>query len=131
MTTAKFPIITVSTLREILINWPDNGSGTPSLVMLGSTHSDLGEAPLAAVAASPLMIDGSAENHLMIHPQRSVLDCGSTEDDADILDIVLAALTYAGSVSIEDYDPYLANALQIRAVNAIMAAKALNRKFRL
>lgn len=127
----KFPVVTVPTLREILVNWPDRGSGDPSLVMLGTTHSDLGEAPVPAVAASKFQIHGSLEDHLMIHPQRTVIDFGSAADDADVLDVVLAALTYAESVSIENYDPYVANALQIRAINAIMATKALNRRFKL
>lgn len=127
----KFPIITVPTLREILNSWPDHGSGSPSLVMLGSTHSDLGEAPLPAVAAAPLSLDGSAEDHLMVFPAKTCIELKGEDDDADVLDIALAALTYAPSVSIDSYDPFVENALRIRAVNAIMAAQSIKRKFRL
>jgi hypothetical protein len=127
----KFPIITVPTLREILNSWPDHGSGSPSLVMLGSTHSDLGEAPLPAVAAAPLKLDGSTEDHLMVFPAKTCINTPNPEDHADILDIALAALTYAPTASMDNYDPFVENALRIRAVNAIMAARSIKRKYRL
>lgn len=125
-----FPVITVSTLREVLNRWPDHGSGKPSLVMLGSTHSDLGDAPLPAVAASSLHIHGSDEEHLTIYPQKAQYDFSTGATD-DVLDMALEALTYAGSVSIDEFDPFVDNALRIRAINAIMTAQALNRKFKL
>jgi len=127
----KFPVITVSTLREIVNSWPDHGSGSPSLVMLGSTHSDLGEAPLPAVAAAPLNLDGSAEDHLMIFPAKTCIEVKGANDDTDVLDVALAALTYGPSCTIDSYDPFVENALRIRAVNAIMAAQSIKRKFRL
>jgi hypothetical protein len=127
----KFPVITVATLREIINSWPDHGSGSPSLVMLGSTHSDLGEAPLPAVSAAPLNLDGSAEDHLMIFPAKTCIEVKGANDDTDVLDVALAALTYGPSCTIDSYDPFVENALRIRAVNAIMAARSIKRKFRL
>jgi len=122
--------ITTAQLAQLLEMWPRRGpNGDPTVVLLGSFFPGLSVFPMPATSAGVLEIDDSGRQNLILHPAAAPPVAGSSGPEATVVDLALAALTYAANTDPEHWDPIEAERLTLRAVNALRLCQRIRGGF--